>query len=124
MNGILRIGKESYKIQEAFPYIAYIDLHTTRNIYIYIYITSSSLASYGTASNFGNDVIIKKIAVKANFSQMFFDSADAGYDFMDVSKRALNRIDFKLMDSYGNVIDLRTNHWSFSLVFQQRRKTN
>ena len=68
MNGILRIGKESYVLQEAFPHIAYIDLHTTRNIYIYI--TSSSLASYNIVSNFGNDVIIKKIAVKANFSQM------------------------------------------------------
>ena len=58
MNGILRIGKESYNIQEAFPYIAYIDLHTTRNIYIYI--TSSNLASYNIVSNFGNDVIINK----------------------------------------------------------------
>ena len=104
MNGILRLGKFTYLLQEAFPYIAYIDLHTTRNIYI----TSSSLASYNIVSNFGNDVIIKKIAVKANFSQMLFDSADAGYDFMDVSKRSLNRIDFKLMDSYGNIIDLRT----------------
>jgi hypothetical protein len=38
MNGILRFGKYSYLLQEAFPWVSYIDLHTTRNIYIYIYI--------------------------------------------------------------------------------------
>jgi hypothetical protein len=52
---------------------------------------------------------------------MLFDTAEAGYDFLDVSKRALNRLDFKLQDSFGNVVDLRNNHWSFSLVFQETR---
>jgi hypothetical protein len=117
MNGVLRIGKYSYLLQPAFPYKAYIDLHTTRNLYI----TSSTLASYNTVSNFGNDVIIKKVAVKANYSEMLFDTADAGYDFLDVSKRSLSRIDFKLQDSFGNIVDLRNNHWSFSLVFQEHK---
>ena len=117
LNGVLRIGKYSYLLQEAFPYVAYIDLHTTRNLYI----TSSTLASYNTVSNFSNDVIIKKVAVKANYSEMLFDTAEAGYDFLDVSKRALNRLDFKLQDSFGNVVDLRNNHWSFSLVFQEMK---
>ena len=116
MNGILRIGKETYLITAATPYTAYLDLHTTRNLYI----VSSSLANYNVISNFGNDTIVKKISVKANYSQMLFDNADAGYDFMDVSKRTLSRIDIKLIDSFGNIIDLRNNHWSFSLIFQQR----
>jgi hypothetical protein len=120
MNGVLRIGEESYLIQEAFPYIAYIDLHTTRNLYI----TSSSLASYNIVSNFGNDVIIKKVAVEANYSQMLVDTAEAGYEFLDVSRRALNRIDLNLQDSYGNIVHLRNNHWSFSLVFQEHNSTN
>jgi hypothetical protein len=118
MNGILRIGKTSVVLQETAPsYRSYIDLFTTRNLYI----TSSCLASYNIISNFGNDVIIKKIAVKAGYSQMLFDNADAGYDFLDVSKRSLSRLDFKLQDSYGNIIDLRNNHWSFSLVFQEQK---
>ena len=116
MNGILRIGKASYRLTAAAPWVAYLDLHTTRNLYI----ASSSLANYNVISNFGNDTIVKKISVKANYSQMLFDNADAGYDFMDVSKRSMNRIDFKIVDSYGNIVDLRNNHWSFSLVFQQR----
>jgi hypothetical protein len=113
MNGILRID-ESYSFNPNTPYNAYIDLHTVRNLYI----TSSSLASYNTISNFGSDVIIKKIPVRANYGQIVFDGSSNGYDFLDVSKRALNRIDFRLQDSYGNLIDLRKNHWSFSLVFQ------
>ena len=114
MNGILRIGKTSYRLRDAYPWVAYLDLHTTRNIYV----VSSSLSNSNIISNFDIDTIIKKIAVKANYSQMLFDTADAGYDFLDVSKRTLQRIDFKLLDSYGNVIDLRNNHWSFSLIFQ------
>ena len=116
LNGVLRIGKTSYEFQQGVSYTAYVDLHTTRNLYI----TSSSLASYNIVSNFENDVIIKKVAVKAGYSQMLFDSADAGCDFLDVSKRSLSRIDFRLQDSFGKIVDLRNNHWSFSLVFQIR----
>ena len=116
MSGILRIGSGSYKLGQATPYISHIDLHTIRNLYI----TSSILASYNTVSNFNNDVIIKKVPVRAQPGQMLFDSADAGYDFLDVSRRALSRIDFRLQDSYGNIVNLRNNHWSFSLVFQTR----
>ena len=114
MNSILRIGTYSYMLRDTTPYTAVLDLHTIRNVYL----TSSSLCSYNIVSNFGNDVIIKKIAVKCSYGTMLYDSGEPGYDYLDVSKRALSRIDFKLLDSFGNVLDLRGNHWSFSLVFQ------
>jgi hypothetical protein len=114
MNGIIRLGKTSYAITEAAPYVAYLDLFTTRNLYL----TSSALASYSNLSNFDNDVIIKKIPISASFGQMMFYNASTGYDYLEVSKRSLTRIDFRLLDSYGNTIDLRGNHFSFSLVFQ------
>jgi hypothetical protein len=116
INGMLRIGKYSYQLRADFPYKSYIDLHTTRNLYL----TSSAMGSYSNISNFGNDVIIKKIPVTASFGQMLFHNATTGYDYLDVSKRQLNRIDFRLQDSYGNIVNLRNNHWSFSLVFAQR----
>ena len=53
LNGVLRIGKTSYEFQQGVSYTAYVDLHTTRNLYI----TSSSLASYNIISKFENDVI-------------------------------------------------------------------
>ena len=110
----MRLGAYSYMLQENIPYTACLDLHTIRNVYL----TSSSLASSNLVSKFGNDVIIKKIRVKSSCGQMLYDSGESGYDYLDVSKRTLSRIDFKLLDSFGNVLDLRGNYWSFSLVFQ------
>ncbi len=51
-------------------------------------------------------MIIKKIPVRYNYNEMLFDSAEAGYDYLDVSKRLLRRIDFRLQDSFGNAINL------------------
>jgi hypothetical protein len=116
MNGILRIGTYSYMLQEAFPWKSYLDLFTTRNLYL----TSSALASYSNISNFKTDVIVKKIPVTATFGQMMFYNATTGYDFLDVSRRSLTRIDFRLQDSYGNVVNLRGNHFSFSMVFAEK----
>ena len=114
MNGILRINKTVKLTQTDQSYTAYIDLHATRNLYL----TSSSLASYNIMSNFKNDVIIKKIPARANYSQMIFDGASNGYDYLQLSKRTVNRLDFRLEDSYGNIMNLNGNHWSFSLIFQ------
>ena len=48
MSVLLSIGKTSYEITGEAPYIAHIDLHTTRNLYL----TSSSLASDINTSSF------------------------------------------------------------------------
>jgi hypothetical protein len=117
MNGILRIGKQSFHLGEGITYQAYLDLHTTRNLYL----ASSTLASYTSISNFGNDVIVKKIPVHASPGQMMFYNATTGYDYLEVSKRSFSRIDFRLTDSFGNLVNLRGNHWSFSMVFQLKQ---
>ena len=113
VNSCLRLSA-SKSIFPDFPVIFYFDLHTTRNLYL----SSSSLGSYNTVSNFGSDVIIKKIPVRYNYNEMLFDGSESGYDYLDVSKRLLRRIDFRLQDSYGNIVNLNHNHWSFSLIFQ------
>jgi hypothetical protein len=38
--------------------------------------------------------------VKANYGQMLFNGAEAGFDYLAVSGRALQRIDFTLHDSF------------------------
>jgi hypothetical protein len=113
INGAFRMKKTTV-LQVKIPQDFYLDLHTTRNLYL----SSSSLGSYNTISNFGNDTIIKKIPVRYNYNEMLFDSSASGYDYTDVSKRSLRRIDFRLQDVFGNLINLNNNHWSFSLVFQ------
>jgi hypothetical protein len=94
----------------------YLDMHTTRNLYL----TSISLGSFNTISNFGLDCIIKKIPVRYNYNEMLFDGSEAGYDYLDISRSTLKRIDFKLLDSTGRVVSLNGNHFSFSLVFQEK----
>ena len=105
---------ETVKITPGIPLYTYLDLHTTRNLYL----SSSSLGSYNTVSTFGCDTIIKKIPVRFNYNEMLFDGSESGYDYLDVSKRSLKRIDFRLQDVFGNLIHLNANHWSFSLIFQ------
>jgi hypothetical protein len=113
VNGILMISSTGALVPDV-AFHTYLDLHTTRNLYL----TSSSLGSYNTVSNFGYDTIIKKIPVRFNYNEMLFDGAESGYDYLDVSKRSLRRIDFRLQDSFSNIINLNGNHWSFSLIFQ------
>ena len=112
INRVLGITSRQTSI-EGNPLLGYLDLHTTRNLYL----ISSALASYDTISNFGIDSIIKKIPVRAQYNEILFDQCEAGFDYNNVSRRTLRNIDFRLVDSHFNTVDLRGNHWSFSLVF-------
>ena len=104
-------------ITEASPYVCYLDLFNTRNLYL----TSSALASYDTVSNFGIDTIIKKIPCGVPYNRLILQSSGSTLDGLDVSKRTLRFIDFKLVDSSFRTIPLQGNHFSFSIVFTQKR---
>jgi hypothetical protein len=66
------------------------------------------------------DTIIKKISVRANYNELIFDNSMAGFDYLDVSRRSFQRIDFRLTDSYGNTINFKKSHWSLSIIFQRK----
>ena len=104
-------------ITEVAAYYCYLDLFNTRNLYL----TSSALCSYDTVSNFGMDTIVKKIPCTASYNRMIFLSSGSTLDGLDVSKRTLRFLDFKLVDSSFRPIDLQGNHFSFSIVFVQKR---
>ena len=55
LNGVLMLS-ETANLRTGIAFNTCLDLHTTRNLYL----TSSSLGSYNTVSNFGYDTIIKK----------------------------------------------------------------
>ena len=104
-------------ITEGDYYQCYLDLFQTRNLYL----TSSALASYDTISNFGNDTIIKKIPCTTGYNTMLTLQSGSSLDGLDVSKRTLRFIDFKLVDTSFRTIPLQGNHFSFSIVFTQKR---
>jgi hypothetical protein len=116
INTIIGNRKEAF-ITASSPYTCYLDLFNTRNLYL----TSSALCSYDTVSNFGMDTIIKKIPCTASYNKMIFQSSGSTLDGLDVSKRTLRFLDFKLVDSSFRPIPMRGNHFSFSIVFQQKR---
>ena len=104
-------------IRVGAAYKCYIDLFGTRNLYL----TSSALCSYDNVSNFGIDTIIKKIPCSVPYNKMIIQSSGSTLDGLDVSKRTLRFLDFKLVDSSFRPIPLQGNHFSFSIVFQQKR---
>jgi hypothetical protein len=116
VNTIIRNTKQTL-ITEANPYLCYLDLFNTRNLYL----TSSALASYDTVSNFGIETIIKKIPCAVGYNRLILQSSGSTLDGLDVSKRTLRFIDFKLVDSSFRTIPLQDNHFSFSIVFEHKR---
>ena len=48
---------------------------------------------------------------------MLCDGISDGMDYLDITRRSLNRLDFRLTDSYSDIIELHNNHWSMSVVF-------
>ncbi len=116
INTIIRNTTETL-IVEASSYKCYLDLFQTRNLYL----TSSALCSYDTVSNFGMDTIIKKKPCTAGYNKMIFQSSGSTLHGLDVSKRTLRFLDFKLVDSSFRAIPLRGNHFIFSIVFSQKR---
>ena len=49
---------------------------------------------------------------------MLYDSTVLGMDYLDCSDQTLSRIDFKVKDSYGNVVNLHGNNLSFPIFIQ------
>ncbi len=117
INAIIR-NTERTIITEAKPYTCYLDLFQARNLYL----TSSALASYDTVSNFGMDKVIKKIPCTAGYNKLITQSSGSTLDGLDVCKRTLRFIHFKLVDSSFRTIPLQGNHFSFSIGFVQKRK--
>ena len=61
--------------------------------------------------------IIKKVPVNANYNEIIFNNVMVAQDYLDCSRQTLSRLSFSLQDVFGNTIDLRGNHWSFSIIF-------
>jgi hypothetical protein len=78
------------------------------------------LASYDTGSNFGKDAIIKKIPCTAGYNKLIVQMSGSTLDGLNVSRRTLRFIDFKLVDSYFREVSLQGNHFSFSIVFVKK----
>ena len=82
-----------------------------------LYITSSTLSTYNNIGPRGERNILKKVVSSSQFGDLILQDTWLDSDYTDVSNRPLKIIDFKLVDVYGNVIDLNGGSISFSLLF-------
>ena len=93
----------------------YINFQSIRNVYI----RSPNLGSFSTMSLRGDRDIIKKVPVTANANEVIFNNTMISADYLECSRQTLSRLEFKLEDVNGNVIDLNGAHWSCSLIFSK-----
>ena len=87
---------------------------------VYISCPELSNNNFHSPSAFSN-AVIKKIPVNAPFAGIISDSYGiTEYDYINVSKRNVKRLTFRITDGAGNVIDLNNVHITFSLLFHNR----
>ena len=91
----------------------YIYLLPIRNLYI----ISNTLGTSNSMSVNGDWGILKTRAVSASYSEMIYYPTVIGMDYLDCSNQTLSRIDFKIKDHAGNIVNLHNNHVSFSIIF-------
>ena len=84
---------------------------------VYISCPELSNNNFHSPSAFSN-AIIKKVPVNAPFAGIISDSYGiTDYDYVNVSKRNIKRLTFRILDGAGNVIDLNNINVTFSLLF-------
>ena len=86
---------------------------------VYISCPELSNNNFHSPSAFSNAII--KVPVNAPFAGIISDSYGiTDFDYVNVSKRNIKRLTFRILDGAGNVIDLNNIHVTFSLLFHNK----
>ena len=85
-----------------------------------VYISSSTMSNYNTLGPKGENNIIKKIPVNADFGYVCIDQHVSDHDFLPVERMTLNTIDFQVKDVKGDIIPFHGSPISFTIVFSLR----
>ena len=87
---------------------------------VYISCPELSNNNFHSRSAFSN-AIIKKVPVNASFAGIISDGYGiTDFDYINVSKRNIKRLTFRITDGAGNAIDLNGINFTFSLLFHNR----
>ena len=118
MNDVMKIsGQTTYSQFGGTVETGFINLRSIHNIYI----TSPNLGAFDTLGPRGEQNIVKKVPVSADWGYVIFDSVVSEHDYIDVSKGYYKTLELTLRDVKGNVIDLNSAHWSLSIVFSMMK---
>ena len=84
-----------------------------------VYISSSTLSNYNTVGARGENNIIKKVPVNADFGYQVIDQMVSDHDYLSVERMTLGTIDFQVKDVKGNLIPFKGSPISFTIKFSQ-----
>ena len=84
-----------------------------------LYLSSSTLSNYTVLGPRGECNIVKKTLVTVDYGSTIFDNVVANHDWLNVSKKLIKTLEFRLSDAYGKTVDLRGIPISFSLIFMK-----
>ena len=82
-----------------------------------IYLSSDNLSSFNTLDLLGRRSIIKKVPVNVGYGGLIIENSHSSVDFIDVSRKNFNTLNFRLTDSDNNEIPLNNTNVSFSILF-------
>ena len=83
---------------------------------------SSTLSNYNTVGARGENSIIKKVPVNADFGYQIIDQMVSDHDYLSVERMTLSTIDFQVKDVKGNLVPFRGSPISFTIKFSQHDK--
>ena len=102
----------------ASPWVSgFVNLLTYQDVFISCPELSNN--NFHTPSAFSN-AVIKKVPVNAPFAGIVYDTSISDNDYIDVSKKNVKRLTFRITDGSGNVIDLNGINVTFSLLFHNK----
>ena len=90
---------------------------------IYISCPELSNNNFHSPSAFSN-AIVKKVPVNASFANIINDPYGiTNYDFINVSRRSIRKLSFRITDEIGSLINFNGVNLSFSLLFYNTDST-
>ena len=83
-----------------------------------VFLRSSNITNFGTLDSNGKTDTIKRIPLDRPFGEVVVtnDTIDTP-SLMDCSHKVLRRLDFSLTDSYGTILNLHNQDFSFAISF-------
>jgi len=91
----------------------FLNLTLTNNIYL----SSPNLGCFTTLTARGEQNVIKKIPVTADYGYMIVDKVVSPHGQLECSRVTLTNIEFHLKDSTGNFIPMHGTNVSFTIIF-------
>lgn len=84
-----------------------------------IYLASDILSNFAAIWPRGQANMFKHITCNGDSGATLYHNVTAKHDHIDVSREMWKVIDFKLMEAFGNTINLNNLNMSFTLVCEE-----